>query len=181
VLIYRISNSASSDSVTSISGPFTGASAIGPANNFASDAYLWTYLATGTGASGAVTVNFSSSASNTGTFIYVLQLSGDNTAGVVAQNTAGTGSTSPITSSWTNSNSTNGEIVVGAALDHTNQSITINSPSTGSWSPTTYSGNNGTIGYGMGLFETSSAQSSISASLSSNQTWGVVAVELNHG
>ena len=91
------------------------------------------------------------------------------------------GPVAPSRAFWTNNNSTDGEIVVAAVLDNTSQPVTVNTPSTGSWSPTTYSGNDGSAGYGVSLFETSSAQSSLSATLSHNEPWGVVAVELNHG
>ena len=182
VFVYRISNSASSDAITSVTGPFTGASAVGPVENFTSYGYLWTYAVTGNGASGSVTINFSPSASNTSTFVYVLQLSGNNTNGVAARVRDQFRYHQPGDEFLVQQQrGPNGELVVAAVLDSANQSVTVNTPSSGSWSPTTYSGNNGTVGYGMGLFETSAAQASISATLSRNDPWGVVTLELNHG
>jgi hypothetical protein len=181
VLIYRVSNSSSSDSVTSVTGPFSGVTEIGSVDNFVADSYLWAYVATGNGAAASVTAHFNSAFTNTSTFVYVVQLSGSNTTGPVAQSLTSSGASSPTNSSWSNSNATNGELLFAGAEDTSTQAITIGTPSSGSWSATTASGTSGTIGYGVGMFESTAAQSSVSSNLSLSQPWGAITIELNHG
>lgn len=176
ILVYRSSNAAN-DSVTSITGPVTGVTQVGTGNfQFTTDTYLWAYMATGNGTSGAVTVNFNASDSNNVTVIDVIQLSGNNTSGPVPQSVTNSGSTSPTIGLLTNPNSINGEIeFVGLQGGQP----TITTPS----GMTKLDGQTGTNGGGfvMGTYFVNGALGSESGALSAAHPWGTIAIELNHG
>ena len=71
---------------------------------------MWAYVATGSGASAAATVNFNTSYTNSETVVNVVQLSGNNTTTPIAQSHTNSGSNSPTIGSLTSPNAANGEI-----------------------------------------------------------------------
>lgn len=174
VLIHRESNLTTTDTA-SISGPFSATSAIGTANNYASKYYVWAFLATGNGASGAVTVTFNTSGNNAFTTIDVVALSGNNTATPVAQNVHGAGTSTTATAALTSPSSLNGQIVVVAVAGQ--QTITV--PSGFTQIDYLKGGQGG--GFASGVYFNPSAQASSSFTLNGSKAWGTITIEINHG
>ncbi len=169
ILVHR--HARSSDSITSITGPFTGLTQINSTLNYESGWYVWAYWATGNGSTGTVTVNFS--AGNYETVVNVVQLSGNNTTTPIAQSHTNSGSSSPTIGSLTSPNAANGEIEF-VGVDGGSGTV-LSTPS----GITKLDGHDNNFMWGS--FFTALAQATESGALNYNHAWGAIAIEINHG
>jgi hypothetical protein len=178
ILAQRGGSTTTTDSVTSITGPFSATSSVNSVEYpLASNRdYLFAWTATANGSSGSVTVNFASGSNANPTVIDVIKLSGNNTSTPVAQQTTGSSQTGTATATLASPNGANGEVVLVSYLAN----ATLTTPAGFTALDTIQTGSNGGENYG--LYFNSSAQASTSISSSSlGNGWGTIAIEINHG
>jgi hypothetical protein len=157
--------------IDSISGPFTGATRILDVP-FSNHAYgvLSAWRASGNGAGGTVSVNYSGDHGTVTVVVDVIQLSGNSTSSVVAQTTTNTGWSSPATSTFSLLPlPTDAEIVLVA----TTANSTL--PAAG-----VIDSNHGSD-YGYGFYFFPAATSTQSFAMGTSGPWGTIGIEINHG
>jgi hypothetical protein len=173
ILVYRQS-SVASDAVQSITGPFTGASAItGGMQDLDNRHHMEAWIGTGNGTTGSVTVTFQN-AKNVATVIDVIELAGNNTTTPIHQVGTATGSSSSSTVSLPGASASNGEVAFVASSSDT----TIGTPA-GFRQVDSQAGATGT-GFSVKSLFASAAQTSTSANLGTTATWGTIGLEINH-
>jgi hypothetical protein len=176
VFVYRNSSCATGDSITSISGSAVTAGQQQATVHIQNNLDLFAWVATGSGTTGPVTVNFNTSCNNTVTVVNVVGLSGYNTTTLVAQSPTNSGTSTSATATLTSPNSGNGEVVF---LGVRGGVLTVTRPS--GFAQIFF--NSGTQGgnYDAGSYFNPQAIASSVFTLSSRQIWGTIALEINHG
>jgi hypothetical protein len=164
----------------SVTGPFAGISQLGSTNHFQNNSYLYAFVATGNGSSGAVNVAIGGSgASNQATVVEVIKLSGNNTTTPVVQAVNKAGTNNSATASLSSPSTASAEVVLVGMQGTGAGGATINAPSGYSALDTTqFGGASG--GWTSNAYVNSTAQASSSFSLSQSKPWGTIAIEINH-
>jgi hypothetical protein len=176
VLVYRNSSCATGDSITSISGSAVSAGQQQATLHIQSNLDLFAWVATGSGSTGAVTVNFNASCNNTVTVVNLVGLSGYNTTTPIAQSPTSSGNSTSAAASLTSPNSGNGEVVF---LGVRGGVVTVTAPSGFSQLSFNSGGQGG--GYDAGSYFNAHASASSLFALSASHVWGTIALEINHG
>jgi hypothetical protein len=173
IAIYWLSGS-SGDTVSSVTGPFTGATLISARNNFSGKYTLEIWRASGNGSSGSVAVAFQK-ANTTFAGFQVIELSGNNTSSPIAQsktNSAGTGTSA--TANFTSAPAAgNAELILFGA----DANVTFTNPSGFN---SLDSGSGATPPRGFRTVFNSTAQQNTTSTVSASAGWGSIAIEIAH-
>ena len=176
VFVYRNSSCKTGDSITSISGSAVTGGLQQTTLHIQNNLDLFAWVATGSGSTGTVTVNFNTSCTNTVTVVNIVGLSGYNTTTPIAQSPTSSGNSTSATATLTSPNSSNGEVVF---LGIQGGVVTVTRPSGFSQLFFNSGGQGGS--YDVGSYFNSQASASSTFTLSAAHVWGTIAVEINHG
>jgi len=177
ILVYR--EGSSNDTISGITGPFSGAPAeVATKQDYLNKHTLWVWRATGNGTTGTVTVNFGSGSKNTVTVIDVVQLSGNDTSSpLVLPAATATANNSTATATLTSPAAGDAEVVIVGATAN----LSVSTPS--GFSQLDFRSGSTGSGFGVKSVFSPIAQASTSFTLGSpaqaNQ-WGTIAVEVKH-
>jgi hypothetical protein len=182
ILVQRGGSTSSTDAVTSITGPLSGAGQAASIEYAVSSGrnYLFAWTATATGGSGAITVNFKSATNANPTIVEVVQLVGNDTTTPVAQAATANGTSLLLGGASANlasPSASDGELVFVSFL--ANQAIT--TPNGFTKLDAVSMGTNG--GQDLGLYYTSAPKASTTVGapgLGLLTGWGSIALELSH-
>ena len=176
VFVYRNSSCRTGDTITSITGSAVSSAQQQTTLHVQNNLDLFAWVATGSGTTGAVTVNFNTTCTNTVTVVNIVGLSGYNTTTPIAQSPSNSGNSTSATVTLTSPNSGNGEVVF---LGIQGGVVTVTQPS--GFSQLYFL--SGTLGgnYDAGSYFNPHASASSAFTLSSKQAWGSIALEINHG
>jgi hypothetical protein len=171
ILVYWLSGQGS-DSVASVSGPFTGATQVTSSIDTLANKYdMAVWKATGNGASGAVSVTVNKSINVA--VIDVIQLSGNNTSSPIVQSPAGNGSGTTATASLSSPAAGDAELVMFGA----GANATFTTP--GGFT-SIHTANAASPAFGYRSAFNSTAQASASSTVSASVPWGSIALEIAH-
>jgi hypothetical protein len=174
IVVYRES-SISSETITSITGPFSGTpTSITTNQDFNSKHNLYSWRATGNGSTANVVVTFSGNNKNVLTVVDVVEVAGNDTTTPIAQSTTNTANSATATTTLTSPTAGNGEVDLIAATTNT----TVNTPA-GFTQVATASGSTGT-GYSFKVAFDATAQASASSTLGASNQWGTIGLEIKH-
>ena len=111
VFVYRNSSCKTGDSITSISGRTVTSAQQQTTLHIENNLDLFAWVATGSGTTGAVTINFTTTCTNTVTVVNIVGLSGYNTTTPIAQSPTNTGNSTSATATLSSPSAANGEVV----------------------------------------------------------------------
>ncbi len=176
VFVYRNSSCKTGDSITSISGSAVTSAQQQTTLHIENNLDLFAWVATGSGTTGAVTINFTTTCTNTVTVVNIVGLSGYNTTTPIAQSPTNTGNSTSAAATLSSPSAANGEVVF---LGIQGGVVTVTRP-TGFSQLLFNSGSQGGS-YDAGSYFNPQASASSTFTLSTKQVWGTIALEINHG
>jgi hypothetical protein len=176
VLVYA--QSSASETIQSITGPFSTTPAQITSNPFGSGATKYTqfaWIASGNGTTGNVVVNWSGNKTVVAV-VDVIELSGNATVNPIVQSPSASATSATPTATLSSPGTGDAEVVLIDAAANT----TVTSRPSGFSATDAHNGTSGT-GYGYEVDFSRTAATSASFSLGASNLWGTIALEILHG
>jgi hypothetical protein len=173
ILVFLSGSNETGSTMSSISGPFTGASQVTSTavGNSSEQSYAYAWTAAGNGMTGTTVVTFDhGTTSMSGVVVDVVELGVGNS--VVNSGTNANSSSKSINAQLTVQNGSDGEVAFMAYDDNE-----LNATPNGFVSLGNIFNNSG--GFGYGTYSSSTVTSSASGALSSKAPWGTIALEVS--